>query len=298
MDEDHTLVSMRFTKAHGTGNDFVVIADFGDDLVLTPALVVALTDRRNGIGGDGVLRLGAPSAGGDVFMDYRNADGSVVEMCGNGVRVVAKHVLDHGLVAVDGDAVLVETRAGLRSVQVERGTDGRVIAARVDMGRASFDPSSVPFVTDAGHLLRHDVDIDGTTVPVAVVSMGNPHAVVVVDDVATAPVAQWGARLQAHDRFPEQVNVGFARPTSRRAIDLRVYERGVGETASCGTGACAAVSALHREGLLDDVVDVHVPGGVLEIDLRGSTVVMSGPVEEVAHGEVDAAWLRARGIHE
>ncbi len=284
---------VRFTRAHGTGNDFVVLADLDDRIGLSEAFVRALTDRHRGVGGDGVLRIGPGRGDAHVFMDYRNADGTVVEMCGNGVRVVAKHVVDHGLVDV-GEVVVVGTRAGDRHVTVHRGPDGRVATATVDMGTASTEPSRVPFETDAGDLPVHELDIDGVSSTVSVVSMGNPHAVFVVDDVATADVHGIGARLQDHPAFPEQVNVGFAHPVADDAIDLRVFERGVGETASCGTGACAAVVALHRLGHTTDHVSVRLAGGVLDVQIAAEgRVLMTGPAVEVAHGELDPAWLAA-----
>jgi diaminopimelate epimerase len=288
-----TLVLMRFAKAHGTGNDFVVVADLDGKLDLSPALVRALTDRRFGVGADGVLRIGPPMADGAVFMDYRNADGSVVEMCGNGVRVVAKHVLDHGLVDSSADTIAIETRAGTKHVQVRRGSDGRVETVTVDMGPPDFDPRNVPFLADDADALIHGVEVNGHTVDVAVVSMGNPHAVIEVSDVGSADVGGLGATLEKHERFPRHANVGFVAPRDRGSIDLRVWERGVGETAACGTGACAAVAALSRRGLLDREVRVRMPGGELRVELTGSTILMTGPAVEVAHGEIDTSWLQA-----
>lgn len=284
---------VRFTRAHGTGNDFVVLADLDDRIGLSEGFVRALTDRHHGVGGDGVLRIGPGRGAAHVFMDYRNADGTIVEMCGNGVRVVAKHVVDHGLVAVD-DVVVVGTRAGDRHVTVHRDAHGKVATATVDMGMASTDPSRVPFVTDAGDVAAHEFDVDGVGLTVSVVSMGNPHAVLVVDDVGTADVHGIGARLQDHPAFPQQVNVGFAHPVAPDRIALRVFERGVGETASCGTGACAAVVALHRLGHTGERVSVEVPGGVLDVHLEpDGRVLMTGPAVEVAHGELDPHWLAA-----
>jgi diaminopimelate epimerase len=284
---------MRFTKAHGTGNDFVVLADPDDRLALSAQLVRSLCDRRFGVGGDGVLRLGAPEGDADVFMDYRNADGSVVEMCGNGVRVTAKHAVDHGLVAGDGDVVRVDTRAGVKPVRVVRGADGLVATATVDMGPPVLAPHEVPFETDEDALL-HQVRVDDDTVHLGVASMGNPHAVVPVDDVDTAPVRALGPRLETHPRFPAKVNAGFAQVLSPQAIRLRVWERGVGETEACGTGACAAVVVLQRLGRVGERVDVHLPGGTLVVEhVDGGTVEMTGPAVEVAHGDLDAAWLAA-----
>jgi diaminopimelate epimerase len=285
---------MRFTKAHGTANDFVVLVDLDDDLDLPVPLVRALCDRRRGVGADGVLRLGAPTTpDADVFMDYRNADGSIVEMCGNGVRVVAKHVVDHGLVAPRDGRVVVGTRAGDKPVTVHLGDDGRVATVTVDMGPPSFDPAVVGYEPDGdpGELDLGDVRLDVTAV-----SMGNPHVVTLVDDVATAPVTTVGPRVETDRRFPSGTNVEFAEVVSDREVRLRVWERGVGETASCGTGVCATYAALHAAGRLADTGEVHVPGGTLTIRYRPDehpSVIMTGPAVEVATGTLDEAWLAA-----
>ncbi|MEX1163067.1 MAG: diaminopimelate epimerase [Nitriliruptor sp.] len=289
---------MDVIKAHGTGNDFVVLLDVDDRLEVPVALVRALTDRRLGVGGDGVIRLGAPPVDqpdADVFMDYRNADGTTAEMCGNGVRVTAKLAVDHGLVTPhDGEVVRVATRAGTKPVVVHLGVDGRVEQVSVDMGPPILTPADVPFTTDRPDLLVHDLDVDGTVLPVSVVSMGNPHAVTLVDDVSTAPVTTIGPLVEVHPRFPAKVNVGFAEVVDRSTIRLRVWERGVGETAACGTGACAAVVALQRLDRVDDRVEVHLPGGVLEIThTDGGTVTMRGPATEVATVHLTDDWLAA-----
>jgi diaminopimelate epimerase len=285
---------MEFTKAHGTANDFVVLTDLDDRIELSDALVRALADRRRGVGGDGVIRIGPGGADADVFMDYRNADGSVGEMCGNGVRVVAKHVVDHQLVAPAAEGtVRVGTRAGVKPVRIAAThADGTVASVTVDMGPPRLAPAEVPFVTDDPAALRHPVALEDELVHLAVVSMGNPHAVLVVDDVDTAPVTSLGPRLERDGRFPEGANIGFAQPLDAGAIRLRVWERGVGETAACGTGACAAVVALQRLGLVADEVAVRLPGGTLTVHHpAGATVLMTGPAVEVARGVVDAAWL-------
>jgi diaminopimelate epimerase len=228
-------------------------------------------------------------------MDYRNADGSIVEMCGNGVRVVAKYVVDRGLVAPDADGVvLVATRAGVKPVTVER-VDGQVVAATVDMGPPVLEAAQVPFVAD-GDAPEHEVQVNGAAVTLSVVSMGNPHAVLRADDVDAAPVTELGPLLEHHERFPARVNVGFAEPVDDATIRLRVWERGVGETAACGTGACAAVVALQGLGMVGETVDVRLPGGTLQVrHAPGGTVWMTGPAVEVASGELDAAWLATVG---
>lgn len=286
---------MRFTKAHGTGNDFVVLADLEDRIELPAGLVRALCDRNTGVGADGVLRLGAPPADADVFMDYRNADGSVVQMCGNGVRVTAKHLVDHGLVAPGVDVVRVATRSGIKDVRVERDAEGRLERAEVDMGPPAHEPALVPFEADPDtppDALLHDVEVEGGLIRLGVASMGNPHGVLEVDDVTAAPVRSWGPALERNPRFPEKANIGFVEVVSHGEIRLRVWERGVGETEACGTGACAAVAVLHRRGRVGEHVDVALPGGVLTVRYGSQgTLHLSGPAVEVARGELDEAWL-------
>ena len=285
---------MEFTLAHGTANDFVLLVDLDDRLEVSAALVRALADRRTGIGADGVIRIGDGGQQADAFMDYRNADGSVGEMCGNGVRVVAKHVVDHGHVTPDSDGtVLIGTRAGVKPVRiVARHPDGRVADVAVDMGPPATAPAELPFDAPVDSGPEHHLDVDGASVTLSAVSMGNPHAVLRVEDVAAAPVRSLGPRLEHDPRFPAGVNVGFAEVVGARDLRLRVWERGVGETAACGTGACAAVVALQDLGLLEAHVAVHLPGGTLEVSHEpGSHVTMTGPAVEVAHGRLDAAWL-------
>ncbi|MFA9431196.1 diaminopimelate epimerase [Egicoccus sp. AB-alg2] len=303
---------MDFTKAHGTANDFVVLADPEDRLDVPAHLVRALCDRRRGIGADGVIRIGAVAdpADGDVFMDYRNADGSIVEMCGNGVRVTAKHAVDRGLARPREDGtVVVATRSGPKPVRiVARHPDGTVAEVEVDMGPPVLTPTEVPFdlaatagtaaagtagAAPAGDRLVHQVDVDGHHLDVSVVSMGNPHAVTLVDDVAAAPVTTLGPQVETHAAFPAKTNVEFAQVVARDHVRLRVWERGVGETAACGTGACATVVALQRLGQVDREVAVELPGGTLRVRWHpGESVMMTGPAVEVGHGTIDDAWLR------
>lgn len=284
---------MDVTLAHGTGNDFVVVADLDGRADLSPALVRALCDRRGGLGADGVLRIAGPRGGADVVMDYRNADGGVVEMCGNGVRVVAKHVVDRGLVRATDDRLVIGTPAGDREVEVLRDDRGRVRAATVDMGAPRWDAASVPF-DGPGEGRRVEVEVAGSTVALTAVSMGNPHAVIEVDAVGDAPVGSIGPALETHQRFPDRVNVGFAAVVDRATIDLRVWERGVGETAACGTGACAAAAVLRRAGRVDDDVTIRVTGGRLRIRTRDDgRLLMTGPAVTIADATLDDDWLAA-----
>lgn len=285
---------VQITLAHGTGNDFVVIDDRTDALDLGADLVRALCDRRTGPGADGVLRIGAGAGAAAVFMDYRNADGSVVEMCGNGLRVVAKHVVDRGHVVPEDGRFTIGTRSGDREVHVVRGSDGLVREVTVDMGPARWEAADVPFDSADAVALDVPVAVDDVEVTLTAVSMGNPHAVLVVDDVDVAPVRALGPRLEVHERFPKRTNVGFAQVIDRTRIRLRVWERGVGETQACGSGACAAVAALGRLGATDADVEVDVPGGRLRISApAGGSVLLTGPAVEIASATLAPAWLAA-----
>jgi diaminopimelate epimerase len=286
---------MEYTLAHGTANDFVVLADLADQQPLSADLARALCDRRRGLGADGVLRIGPGDGAAQVFMDHRNADGSTAEMCGNGVRVVAKYVVDRGLIGPDDEGVLrIGTRGGVKPVTVDRGTDGLVRDVAVDMGPPILEPSEVPFEADDPDALVHEIAVGDDRVAISVVSMGNPHGVLIVDDVDIAPVDDLGPQLETHPRFPAKANIGFVEVVDRGEVRLRVWERGVGETAACGTGACAAVVALQRLDLLAEDVVVRLPGGTLRIHhAPGGSVTMTGPAVEVASGHLDPAWLAA-----
>lgn len=275
--------SVLSTKAHGTGNDFVVVPDWDARLDLTPALVRAICDRHTGLGADGILRIVAGGDGVDAVMDHRNADGSRAEMCGNGIRVVAKYVADHGLARPVGGALRIDTRAGTKLVQLSYAVDGTVDEVTVDMG-----PPAVATVDEA-------LDVDGEKVLVTTVSMGNPHAVLVVEDVADAPVASLGRAIEHHPRFPDRTNVEFVHVTGPATADVRVWERGVGETMACGTGACAVLAALQALELTGDGATLRFPGGDLVVRYgRGDDgVLLTGPAVEVADIQIRPGWFEA-----
>lgn len=274
-----------FVKAHGAGNDFVLLPDLDDALELTPALTRALCDRHRGIGGDGVIRIGAPRPGtdADVFMDYRNADGSLSEMCGNGVRTVAKWAADRGV--APGSSVAVDTRAGTKAVEVHRDAHGHVLTCTVDMGPPVTGEVGMPLTL-----------ADGTQVVVTVVSMGNPHAVVLVDDVPGAPLAHLGPLVERHAAFPEGTNVEVIGVPDRRTVQGRIWERGVGETLASGTGGSAMAVAAALHDLADREVAVVLPGGILQIRWTDETLYVTGPAVEVGGGVLDAGWLAAAGL--
>jgi diaminopimelate epimerase len=273
---------LRFTKMHGLGNDFVVLDGVRQPLHVTPALAARLADRRFGIGCDQVLLVEPPRLPETDF-HYRifNADGSEVEQCGNGARCFARYVRDSGLTAKL--EIPVGTAAGPILLRVR--PDGQVT---VDMGAPRLTPADIPFVAD-GEAPSYTLDVDGESLEIGVLSMGNPHAVLQVGDVDSAPVARLGPCIERHPRFPNRVNVGFLQVQDRGRARLRVWERGAGETLACGTGACAAVVAGRRWGLLDAEVAVTLPGGTLVIHWPGAgePVQMTGPATRVFDGEID-----------
>jgi len=273
------MTTLRFTKMEGLGNDFVVVDATRTPFALSPEQIRRLADRRFGVGCDQVLVV--ETARGDADFGYRifNADGSEVEQCGNGARCFVVYVREHGL--TDKQVIRVETLGGLVVPALE--ADGEV---SVDMGVPRFAPADIPFIGGTGGIVE-PLDVGGRIVEISALSMGNPHAVQLVDDVDAAPVAMLGPRIEAHPRFPKRVNAGFMEIIDRATIRLRVYERGAGETLACGTGACAAVVAGIRRGLLDARVRVHTRGGPLTIAWSGdaSPVMMKGPARTVFEGD-------------
>jgi diaminopimelate epimerase len=273
---------LKFTKMHGAGNDFVVLDGVHQHLHLTPEQLRLLADRHFGIGCDQIL-LVEKSQNPAVDFRYRifNADGGEVEQCGNGARCFVRFVHDHKLTSKR--SIVVETKSGLISPRLAE--DGRV---SVDMSAPIFDPALIPFISDSDAPVQ-TLEIDGATIEISAVSMGNPHAVQLVADVETAPVNVQGPLIEQHPRFPKRVNAGFMQIVDRSHIKLRVYERGAGETLSCGTGACAAVVAGIRRGLLDETVHVATRGGTLTITWAGgqNSVLMTGPAMSVFEGEIN-----------
>ena len=277
---------LKFSKMHGLGNDFVVLDGVREPLALSPEQLRFLADRHFGVGCDQIL-LVEKATRADVDFRYRifNADGGEVEQCGNGARCFVRFVHDQGL--TERREIRVETMSGIISPRLE--DDGNVT---VNMGEPQFDPAKVPFVSDSDALLqalRLGAGRDAEDVEITALSMGNPHAVQVVDDVDAAPVARQGPLIESHRRFPQRVNAGFMQILNRHSIALRVYERGAGETLACGTGACAAVVAGIARGLLDSPVRVATRGGELSIAWRGqgTSVLMSGPAVTVFSGEIE-----------
>ncbi len=275
-------MSLKFTKMHGAGNDFVVLDGIRQSLALSPEMLRLIADRHFGIGCDQIL-LVEKSQRHDADFRYRifNADGGEVEQCGNGARCFVRFVHEKKLTSKK--EIVVETKSGLISPKLE--DDGRVT---VNMGAPVFDAARIPFVSDSDAVTQ-TLDVAGSTVQITAVSMGNPHAVQIVADVDSAPVDQQGPLIENHARFPKRVNAGFMQVLDRTHIKLRVFERGAGETLSCGTGACAAVVAGIRRELLDETVHVATRGGALTITWagEGNPVLMTGPAITVFEGEIN-----------
>ncbi len=273
---------LHFTKMHGAGNDFVVIDAVNQSIDLSTVQIRRIADRHFGVGCDQILLVERP-VNPEADFRYRifNADGGEVEQCGNGARCFVRFVVDKGL--TDKTAITVETRSGLIQPRLE--TDGRVT---VNMGAPRFAPADIPFDAPS-RMPTYELDVDGTKLVISALSMGNPHAVQVVDNVDTAPVLQQGPLIENHARFPQRVNAGYMQVVDRSHIRLRVFERGTGETLACGTGACAAVVAGITRGLLDSRVDVETRGGVLTIEWQGENtpVMMTGPAETVFEGTLE-----------
>lgn len=281
-------MKLRFSKMHGLGNDFVVIDACSQQVALTPQQIRHIADRHFGVGCDQLL-LVEPATIPDADFRYRifNADGGEVEQCGNGARCFVRFVHDRGLSAER--EIRVQTAGGLIAPRLE--ADGLVT---VDMGAPRFAPAAIPFTADE-EALTYALEVDGRISTIFALSMGNPHAVQIVDDVDTAPVASQGPLIEAHPRFPQRVNAGFMQIVDMHHIRLRVFERGSGETLACGTGACAAVVAGIRLGRLQSPVRVATRGGELVIrwDGNDTPVWMTGPAATVFEGELDIEALAA-----
>ena len=274
-------MEIQFTKMHGLGNDFVVIDAINQEIDLSEDQVRFIADRHFGVGCDQLLLVEA-AATDEVDFFYRifNADGGEVEQCGNGARCFAVFVRDKGL--TDKDFIRVETASGVIELQVQ--PDGQIT---VDMGIPELNPWNIPFNADT-RLDEYALDLDGQVLKIGAVSMGNPHAVTIIDNVETVAVDELGASIENHALFPNRVNAGFMQIINERHIRLRVFERGAGETLACGTGACAAMVVGHLQGHLTNEVQVDLPGGSLQISWQGeaSPVMMTGPATTVFEGKI------------
>jgi diaminopimelate epimerase len=281
-------MKLEFTKMHGLGNDFVVVDDLGETWEFDEDAVRWICDRHFGVGADGLI-LVRPATDGvsDFFMFYYNADGTTAEMCGNGIRCFAKWLVDRGHVI--GDSVGVQTLGGPRHIEVERDADGRMTLARVDMGEPGLAPADIPADFTGEQVFECPLETEMGTINVTCVSMGNPHTIIWVDDVDAAPVETLGPIVETHPKFPRKTNVEFAQACDDPdRVRLRVWERGVGETLACGTGACAAAVAAALSCRTGRTATIELPGGELLIDWApDGHVYMTGTAEEVFQGAID-----------
>ena len=275
---------MKFTKMHGCGNDYVYVNLFEEQIENPAKVSIAVSDRHFGIGSDGLITIGASEIA-DFRMRIYNADGSEAEMCGNGIRCVAKYVYDHKL--TDKAEITVETGAGVKTLQLTV-EDDKVTLVRVDMGEPILTPDEIPVVADGDRVVDEPIVVDDKEWRMTCVSMGNPHAVVFVDDVAHFELEKYGPLFENHVRFPKRTNTEFVQIISRNEAIMRVWERGSAETWACGTGTCATVMACILNGLTENDVLVHLRGGDLRIvyDEKSNHVFMTGPATEVFEGEI------------
>ena len=276
---------MKFTKMHGCGNDYVYVNLFEEQLDNPAEVSIKVSDRHFGIGSDGLITIG-PSDKADFRMHIYNADGSEAEMCGNGIRCVAKYVYDHKL--TDKTEITVETGAGVLTL-ILYPENGKVQQVRVDMGEPILTPADIPVVSENDQVIDEPIEVGGKTWNMTCVSMGNPHAVVFVDDTASFPLETYGPLFENHERFPKRTNTEFVQVISRTEANMRVWERGSAETWACGTGTCASVMACILNGKTEDKVLVHLRGGdlTIEYDRTSNHVFMTGPATEVFSGEIE-----------
>ena len=285
---------MKFTKMHGCGNDYVYVDATKEKIENPSELAVRISNRHFGIGSDGLILI-CPSETADFRMRMYNADGSEAEMCGNGIRCVAKYVYDKGL--TDKTSLSVETGAGVKLLTLHPGTDGLVKTVTVDMGKPILNPAQIPVQLPDDRLsdrsfeapvVNEPILVDGQDYYMTCVSMGNPHAVIFVEDTASLPIEQIGPKFEKHPYFPKRTNTEFVQILGRQEIKMRVWERGSGETLACGTGTCASVMACILNQKTDDRVLVHLLGGDLEIfyDQKNGHIQMTGPAATVFEGEL------------
>lgn len=275
---------MKFTKMQGIGNDYVYVNCFTEKVENPSQVAVRVSDRHFGIGSDGLILI-KPSDVADFEMEMYNADGTRGEMCGNGIRCVGKFVYDYGL--TDQTEIAVETLAGIKYLHLTV-EDGKAVEIRVDMGSPVLDADEIPVVSKNEQVVDEPIVVDGREYRMTAVSMGNPHTVVFVEDVKGLELEKIGPKFEQHERFPRRVNTEFARVLDRRTVEMRVWERGSGETLACGTGACAVAVACILNELTEDEVTVKLLGGDLKIqwNREKNKVYMTGPAEIVFEGEI------------
>lgn len=276
---------MKFTKMQGLGNDYVYVNCFKETIENPPEMAKKVSNRNFGIGSDGLIMIN-PSDVADFEMEMYNADGSRSEMCGNGIRCVGKYVYDYGL--TEKEHISVETLAGIKYLDLTV-EDGKVKLVKVDMGSPELVPENIPIVADGNRVIDEPINVNGTEYRMTGVSMGNPHAVVYVEDVKGLDIETIGPAFENHERFPNRVNTEFVKVLDRNTVEMRVWERGSGETMACGTGACAVAVACILNGFTEDKVTVKLLGGDLQIewDKEADKIYMTGPAEVSFDGEVN-----------
>lgn len=283
---------MKFTKMHGLGNDYVYVNCLKEKVKNPPAVARFVSDRHFGIGSDGLILIN-PSQKADFEMEMYNTDGSRSEMCGNGIRCVAKYVYDYGL--TDKTHISVETLAGIKYLDLTLEA-GKAVLIKVDMGKPELKAGKIPVVTEhpSERVIGMPIDVDGIGYRMTCVSMGNPHAVVFVEDVKGLEIEKIGPGFENHERFPRRINTEFVRVLDRKTVEMRVWERGAGETMACGTGACAAAAACILNGLTENEVTVKLLGGNLQIewDKEEDKIYMTGPASVVFDGEIDISYIK------
>ncbi len=275
---------MRFTKMQGIGNDYIYVDCFSQQVDAPADVARRISDRHFGVGGDGLILI-MPSDTADVRMQMFNSDGSEAQMCGNGIRCLSKYTFDHGL--SESNPLSVETAAGIRQVDLTIGDDGKVSAARVDMGEPILQPQQIPVNLPGERIVDHPIETSQGEFRMTCVSMGNPHVVIFVDEVALIPLEKLGREIEAHELFPQLTNVHFVQVNSTAEVTMRTWERGSGITLACGTGASAVCVAGVLSGYSGRDITVHLPGGDLQLNWseQNNRVAMTGPAEEVFSGE-------------
>ncbi|MEG2513140.1 MAG: diaminopimelate epimerase [Acetivibrio sp.] len=275
---------MKFTKMQGCGNDYIYINCFQEKVEDPSKIAKFVSDRHFGIGGDGLILI-KPSKVADCEMEMYNADGSQGKMCGNGIRCVGKYAFDYGI--VNKTSLSVDTKAGIKKLELEI-QQGNVVGATVDMGEPITKPSLIPVLLDKEIVKTEPIEIEGKCYEMTCISMGNPHAVLFVEDTASLLIENIGPKFEKHPLFPQQVNTEFVQILDRKTINMRVWERGSGETLACGTGACASAYACILNGKTEDQVLIHLLGGDLMIryDRESHHIFMTGPATVVFDGEI------------
>ncbi|WP_371288936.1 diaminopimelate epimerase [Dorea sp.] len=281
---------MKFTKMHGLGNDYVYVNCFEEKIDNPPAVARFVSDRHFGIGSDGLIMIN-PSKTADFEMEMYNADGSRGEMCGNGIRCVAKYVYDYGL--TDKTQISVETLGGIKYLDLAV-EDGKVSLVKVDMGKPELEADRIPIISEREQVIDEPIEVDGKEYHMTGVSMGNPHTVIYVDDVKGLDLEKIGPKFENHERFPKRINTEFVHCIDRQTVEMRVWERGSGETLACGTGACAVAVSSILNNLTDTQVTVKLLGGDLQIewDREKDRVFMTGPATVVFDGVIDITEIK------